>query len=75
MLVRVSYTYIHVLYVYMSRATWSKAGELTRGDVIDAAAGLVAERGYAGLTMRALAQRCGVPTMTLYRHVRTKEDI
>jgi TetR/AcrR family tetracycline transcriptional repressor len=25
--------------------------------------------------MRALAQRCGVPTMTLYRYVRTKEDL
>src|SRR5215467_10265864 len=73
--VHVPYTYIHVLYVYMSRAAGSRAGELTREDVIDAAAGLAAERGYAGLTMRALAQRCGVPTMTLYRHVRTKEDI
>ena len=59
----------------MSRAARSAAGELTRQDVIDAAAGLVAEHGYAGLTMRALAQRCGVPTMTLYRHVRDKEDI
>ena len=67
--------YIHVQYVYMSRAARSAAGELTRQDVIDAAAGLVAEHGYAGLTMRALAQRCGVPTMTLYRHVRDKEDI
>jgi AcrR family transcriptional regulator len=53
----------------------SRAGELTRQDVIDAAAGLVAEYGYAGLTMRALARRCGVPTMTLYRHVRDKEDL
>jgi len=67
--------YIHVQYVYMSRAARSAAGELTRQDVIDAAAGLVAEHGYAGLTMRALAQRCGVPTMTLYRHVRDKQDI
>lgn len=53
----------------------SRASELTREDVIDAAAELVAERGYAGLSMRALAQRCGVATMTLYRHVRTKEDL
>ena len=51
------------------------ARELTRDDVIDAAAELVAERGYDGLNMRALAQRCGVATMTLYRHVRTKEDL
>jgi AcrR family transcriptional regulator len=53
----------------------SRARELTREDVIDAAAELVAERGYAGLSMRALAQRCGVATMTLYCHVRTKEDL
>ena len=59
----------------MSRDGGSRAGELTRQDVIDAAAGLVAEYGYAGLTMRALARRCGVPTMTLYRHVRDKEDL
>src|SRR5260370_3890124 len=25
--------------------------------------------------MRTLAERCGVATMTLYRHVRTKEDL
>jgi TetR/AcrR family transcriptional regulator, tetracycline repressor protein len=67
--------YIRVQYLYMSTVENSRAGELTRQDVIDAAAGLVADRGYAGLTMRALAQRCGVPTMTLYRYVRTKEDL
>jgi len=59
----------------MGVVTNSRASELTREDVIDAAAELVAERGYAGLSMRALAQRCGVATMTLYRHVRTKEDL
>lgn len=67
--------YIGVQYAYMSRSDGSRAGELTREDIIDAAAALVAEHGYGGLTMRALAQRCGVPTMTLYRHVRTKEDV
>ena len=59
----------------MVRAATSKAGELTRQDVINAAAELVVERGYAGLNMRDLAHRCGVSTMTLYRHVRTKEDL
>src|SRR2546423_1363017 len=59
----------------MSVAANSRASELTREDVIDAAAELVAERGYGGLSMRALAHRCGVATMTLYRHVRTKEDL
>lgn len=67
--------YIGVHYVYMSRADGSRAGELTREGITDAAAALVGEHGYGGLTMRALAQRCGVPTMTLYRHVRTKEDV
>jgi AcrR family transcriptional regulator len=56
-------------------ASPNRARELTRDDVIDAAADLVAEVGYAGLNMRALAERCGVATMTLYRHVRTKEDL
>ena len=59
----------------MSFVATSRASELTRENVIDAAADLVAERGYAGLSMRALAERCGVATMTLYRHVRTKEDL
>jgi AcrR family transcriptional regulator len=48
---------------------------LTRDHLIDTAAELVGERGYGGLNMRALAERCGVATMTLYRHVRTKEDL
>jgi AcrR family transcriptional regulator len=59
----------------MSSDLQSAAGALTREDVIDAAADLVAERGYDRLNMRALAERCGVATMTLYRHVRTKEDL
>jgi AcrR family transcriptional regulator len=59
----------------MPRVGVSNARELTRDDVIDAAAELVAEVGYGGLSMRALAERCGVATMTLYRHVRTKEDL
>src|ERR1700730_2382905 len=59
----------------MTAVANSRASELTREDVIDAAADLVTARGYAGLSMRALAQRCGVATMTLYRHVRTKEDL
>jgi AcrR family transcriptional regulator len=63
------------MYAYMSPGANTAAGELTRDDVIDAAVELVAERGYAGLSMRSLAERCGVATMTLYRHVRTKEDL
>ena len=57
------------------RDVGSRARSLTREDVIETAAELVAEVGFAGLSMRALAERCGVATMTLYRHVRTKEDL
>src|SRR5882762_103725 len=65
------------MYAYNTRTvtTGTRASELLREDVIDAAAELVAEHGYAGLSMRALASRCGVATMTLSRHVRTKEDL
>ena len=59
----------------MSSDLQSSAAALIREDVIDAAAELVAEHGYDRLNMRALATRCGVATMTLYRHVRTKEDL
>jgi len=50
-----SYAYIHVQYVYMSRGADCRAGEPTRQDVIDDAAGLVAEHGYAGLLSRLSA--------------------
>lgn len=54
-------TLVQVPYVYMSRGRGgSRGAELTRREVIDAAAGLVAEDGYAGLTMRALARRQAV---------------
>lgn len=59
----------------MSQVADASAAELVREDVIEAAAELVVEHGYAALSMRALAKRCGVATMTLYRHVRTKEDL
>jgi AcrR family transcriptional regulator len=35
----------------------------------------VDERGLGDLTMKALAERLGVGTMSLYRHVRDREDL
>ena len=35
----------------------------------------MAEEGLEGLSMRKLARRCGVGAMTLYGHVRTKEEL
>jgi AcrR family transcriptional regulator len=40
----------------------------TRAVVLDAAADLLAERGYAGLTMDALVERTGVSKTTMYKH-------
>jgi AcrR family transcriptional regulator len=53
----------------------SDASHVSRAAIVDAAAALVAEHGYEGLNMRALAEQFGVAPMTLYRHVRTKEDL
>jgi AcrR family transcriptional regulator len=48
---------------------------LTLEQVVDAAAELIRADGFDGLTMRRLAERCGVGVMTLYGYVRTKEEI
>ncbi len=54
------------------RTAW---GTLTRERVVTEALGLVDERGLARLTMKALAERLDVGTMSLYRHVRDREDL
>lgn len=42
---------------------------VTRDDILDAAVGLLDERGGQGLSLRALATRLGVTPMSLYHHV------
>jgi AcrR family transcriptional regulator len=51
------------------------ARSLTLETIVDAASDLVAAEGFDALTMRRLAQRCGVGAMTLYGYVRTKEEL
>ena len=48
---------------------------LNGGDVVTAAAGLADETGYAGLTMALLADRLGVRTPSLYKHVSSLGDL
>lgn len=48
---------------------------LTRAAVVDAAAELVLQEGFEALSMRALAELCGVGVMTLYGYVRTREEL
>ena len=48
---------------------------LNGADVVAAAAGLADETGYAGLTMALLADRLGVRTPSLYKHVGGLADL
>lgn len=54
------------------RAAW---GTISRVQVVDAASRLVATKGYEQLTIRSLAADLGVAPMSLYRHVRDKNDV
>lgn len=46
-----------------------------RATVVDAALGLLAEHGYAGCTMAAVAARAGIATGSVYRHFGSKADL
>jgi len=44
-------------------------------EIIDAAAELMAERGYGGASLRELARRVGISQPSLYHYFRTKEEL
>jgi AcrR family transcriptional regulator len=48
---------------------------LTLDAIVDAAASIVSEQGFAALSMRRLAALLGVGVMTLYGYFRTKEEL
>lgn len=54
------------------RAAW---GSISRERVVQAAVDAVRGGGVEGLTIRALAAELGVAPMSLYRHVRDKDDL
>ena len=54
------------------RAPW---GSLSRAQVVDAAMDIVQSGGFRTMTIRSLAARLGVAPMSLYRHVRDKDDL
>jgi TetR/AcrR family transcriptional regulator, tetracycline repressor protein len=54
------------------RAQW---GTISREQVITAATEIVRAGGYEAMTIRSLATGLGVAPMSLYRHVRDKDDI
>ncbi|HUB41875.1 MAG TPA: TetR/AcrR family transcriptional regulator [Streptosporangiaceae bacterium] len=55
-----------------SRAGW---GTISRERLVLAATDQIEAEGYEQLTIRSLAARLGVAPMSLYRHVRNKEDL
>jgi TetR/AcrR family tetracycline transcriptional repressor len=54
------------------RAAW---GSISREQVVDAAAQAVEEGRYEQMTIRSLAADLGIGPMSLYRHVRDKDDL
>lgn len=51
------------------------AGQLTRARILDAGLVLLGAHGAGGLSMRALAEALGTAPMSLYRHVRSKDEL
>jgi AcrR family transcriptional regulator len=54
------------------RARW---GTISREDVITAAAEIIAGGGYEEMSIRSLSAGLGVAPMSLYRHIRDKDDL
>lgn len=50
-------------------------GEQTRARIVDAALSLFEERGYAGTTMRAVAQEAGVSVGNAYHYFASKDQL
>ncbi|MFB7476409.1 TetR/AcrR family transcriptional regulator [Kitasatospora sp. NPDC056184] len=46
-----------------------------REEVLQAAVGLLAERGYGGCSMAAVAERAGIATGSMYRHFASKAEL
>jgi TetR/AcrR family transcriptional regulator, tetracycline repressor protein len=54
------------------RVPW---GTITRGDIVAAAIRTVESGGYQEMSIRSLAAGLGVSPMSLYRHIRDKDDL
>jgi len=50
-------------------------GRRSRARIREAARTLFAERGFDGATLRAIAERAGMGASSIYRHVRSKEEL
>ena len=50
-------------------------GSITRAELLDEACAIASEHGIAALTIRGLAERCGVSVGTVYRHFSSKAEL
>jgi AcrR family transcriptional regulator len=60
---------VHNAPVAIGAPPGSKAG------ILEAAHEIIFSKGYAGLTMRELAESCGLAKATIYHHFRDKDDV
>jgi AcrR family transcriptional regulator len=58
-----------------AQARQEKARQRARRDILEAAAGVFARRGYAAATLADLAQAAGYAAPSLYRYFASKEEI
>jgi AcrR family transcriptional regulator len=52
-----------------------REGELSRARIVRAAIALADEQGIGALSLLAVASKVGAPVMSLYRHVRSKDEL
>jgi AcrR family transcriptional regulator len=60
---------------WSDRTPSSREGELSRGRIVEAAIAIAEGQGIGALSLRAVASRIGTPVMSLYRHVRSKDEL
>lgn len=61
--------------VVKRRGRGAADAKLTRARIVEAGLALLAERGADAVSMRAIADALGTAPMSLYRHVRSKDDL
>jgi TetR/AcrR family transcriptional regulator, tetracycline repressor protein len=59
----------------MSRTAAQDREPLTRDRIVDAALGIMDDEGLESVTMRRVGRELGVEAMSLYNHVKGKEDL
>lgn len=58
-----------------SKTNGNRRGQRSRQEILDAAAKVMATRGYAGTSMSALVQESGIPKSAIYHHFESKAGL